>query len=302
MKKLLALLYAPVVLAPVLLQAQEEEVVIKVDSISEDVYMLTGQGGNIGIYVGETYVFMIDDQFDRISAENKAAIRTISDKPIAFLFNTHMHGDHSGGNASFNEQATTLVSHVNARKRIDEQNLQLLSEQKIDTAYYEKMLPEVTFSEDITFHDGDETIMAFHVHNAHTDGDAEIYFMKNNVIHMGDTYSAGRYPYIDVNSGGSVDGYIEAQKKVLMLINDETRIIPGHGNPSNKAALQEYLAMLQDIRSKVMAAIDQGKNLEEVKAMSGLTAAYDEIHGNGFINPERLREIFYTSLANPQTR
>lgn len=302
MKKLLALLYAPLVLTPFLLHAQEEEVVIKVDSISEDVYMLTGQGGNIGIYVGETYVFMIDDQFDRISTENKAAIRTISDKPIAFLFNTHMHGDHSGGNASFNEQATTLVSHVNARKRIDEQNLQLLTEQKIDTAYYEKMLPEVTFSEDITFHDGDETIMAFHVHNAHTDGDAEIYFMKNNVIHMGDTYSAGRYPYIDVNSGGSVDGYIEAQKKVLMLINDETRIIPGHGNPSDKAALQEYLAMLQDIRSKVMAAIDQGKTLEEVKAMSGLTAAYDDIHGNGFINPERLREIFYTSLVNPQTR
>lgn len=298
MKKLLSLLYAPVILAPFLLHAQEEEVVIKVDSISEDVYMLTGQGGNIGIYVGEDYVFMIDDQFDRISAENKAAIRTISDKPIAFLFNTHMHGDHSGGNASFNERATTLVSHVNARKRIDEQNLQLLNEQKIDTAYYEKMLPEVTFSEDITFHDGDETIMAFHVHNAHTDGDAEIYFMKNNVIHMGDTYSAGRYPYIDVNSGGSVDGYIEAQKKVLMLINDETRIIPGHGDPSDKAALQEYLNMLQDIRSKVMAAIAAGKTLEEVKAMSGLTAAYDDIHGNGFINPERLREIFYTSLAN----
>lgn len=298
MKKLLSLLCAPVILAPFLLHAQEEEVVIKVDSISEDVYMLTGQGGNIGIYVGEDYVFMIDDQFDRISAENKAAIRTISDKPIAFLFNTHMHGDHSGGNASFNERATTLVSHVNARKRIDEQNLQLLNEQKIDTAYYEKMLPEVTFSEDITFHDGDETIMAFHVHNAHTDGDAEIYFMKNNVIHMGDTYSAGRYPYIDVNSGGSVDGYIEAQKKVLMLINDETRIIPGHGDPSDKAALQEYLNMLQDIRSKVMAAIAAGKTLEEVKAMSGLTAAYDDIHGNGFINPERLREIFYTSLAN----
>ena len=298
MKKLLSLLYAPVILTPFLLHAQEEEVVIKVDSISEDVYMLTGQGGNIGIYVGEDYVFMIDDQFDRISAENKAAIRTISDKPIAFLFNTHMHGDHSGGNASFNERATTLVSHVNARKRIDEQNLQLLNEQKIDTAYYEKMLPEVTFSEDITFHDGDETIMAFHVHNAHTDGDAEIYFMKNNVIHMGDTYSAGRYPYIDVNSGGSVDGYIEAQKKVLMLINDETRIIPGHGDPSDKAALQEYLNMLQDIRSKVMAAIAAGKTLEEVKAMSGLTAAYDDIHGNGFINPERLREIFYTSLAN----
>lgn len=299
MKNLLILLLASIIFSPFLLNAQEEEVVIKVDSISRDVYMLTGLGGNIGIYVGETYVFMIDDQFERISSENMAAIQTITDKPIAFLFNTHMHGDHSGGNASFNAEATTLVSHVNTRKRIDEQNLLLLNEQKIDTAYYKKMLPEVTFSEDITFHDGEETIMAFHVHNAHTDGDAEIYFLKNNVIHMGDTFFAGRYPYIDVNSGGSVDGLIEAQKKILMLINDETIIIPGHGSPSNKAALQEYITMLQNIRDKVMGTIGQGKTLDEVKAMSGLTAEYDEVHGSGFINPERLREIFYTSLSNP---
>jgi glyoxylase-like metal-dependent hydrolase (beta-lactamase superfamily II) len=290
------------IIAPFLLHAQDEEVVIKIDSLSEDVYMLTGEGGNIGIYEGETYLFMIDDQFERISRENMAAIRAISDKPIAFLINTHMHGDHSGGNASFNTEITTLVSHVNARKRIDIQNQQNLMEKKIDSTYYEKMLPEVTFSEDITFHDGDETIMAFHVHNAHTDGDVEIYFLKNNVIHMGDTFFAGRYPYIDLNSGGSIDGYIEALKKVLMLINDETIIIPGHGSPSNKAALQEYLSMLQDIRSRVMAAIDEGKTLEEVKAMEGLTTPYDKVHGEGFITPERIREIYYSSLTNPPTQ
>ncbi len=283
------------------LRAQEKTPTIQIDSLSKDLYMLTGEGGNIGIYVGETYVFMIDDQFERISTQNKAAIRTISEKPIAFLFNTHMHGDHSGGNASFNTGQTTLVSHVNARKRIALQNQQQMKEQKIDSAYYKKMLPELTFTEDITFHDGDETIMAFHVHNAHTDGDAQVYFLNNNVIHMGDTYFAGRYPYIDLNSGGSVDGYIAALEKVLLLINDETVIIPGHGRPSDKAALQGYLGMLQEIRSRVSAAIAAGKSLEEARAMASLTAGYDTSHGGGFISPERIREIFYTSLKQAGT-
>lgn len=280
------------------LAAQDAPVEIKIDSLSKDVYMLTGQGGNIGIYVGETYVFMIDDQFERISEENKAAIRSISSKPIAFLFNTHMHGDHTGGNASFNSEETTLVSHVNARQRIDLQQQQNLKEQKIDSAYYLKMLPEITFSDDITFHDGDETIMAFHVHHAHTDGDAQIYFLQNNVIHLGDTYFAGRYPYIDTNSGGSVDGFIAALEKVLMLINEGTVIIPGHGRPSNKAELREYLEMLQLIRSRVKAAINEGKSMEEVKSMASITAEYDATHGAAFINPERVREIFYTSLSS----
>lgn len=153
---------------------------------------------------------MIDDQFARISTEIKTAISGLSGKPIAFLFNTHMHGDHIGGNANFNEVRTTLVAHKNARHRIRLQQEQDLSENKIDSSYYRKMLPEVTFSDDITFYDGDETIMAFHVHNAHTDGDSEVFFMKNNVIPMGDTYFAGRYPYIDIESGGSVNGLIDA--------------------------------------------------------------------------------------------
>ncbi len=269
--------------------AQEKEVIIKIDTLSKDVFMLTGQGGNIGIYVGESNVFMIDDQFERLSDKIKSAISTLTDQPISFLFNTHMHGDHTGGNAKFNSKVTTVVAHDNVRKSLEER---LANDQKLD----KKILPEVSFSDDITFYDGDETILAFHVHNAHTDGDAIVYFLNNNVLHMGDTYFSGRYPYIDIKSGGSVVGYIKAQKKALLLINNETKIIPGHGRPSNKTELAAYIAILEDIKSKVEKEINAGKSLEDVKNNANLLSAYDSTHGNGFINPERIREIFYTSL------
>jgi len=269
--------------------AQAKEVNIKIDTLTKDVFMLTGQGGNIGIYVGESNVFMIDDQFERLSDKIKSAIGTLTDQPISFLFNTHMHGDHTGGNAKFNSKATTVVAHDNVRKSLVDR---LANDQKLD----KKILPEVSFSDDITFYDDDETIMAFHVHNAHTDGDAMVYFLNNNVLHMGDTYFSGRYPYIDLKSGGSVVGYIKAQKKALLLINDETKIIPGHGKPSDKTELETYIAILEDIKSKVEKEINAGKSLEEVKNNVNLLSPYDSTHGNGFINPERIREIFYTSL------
>jgi len=269
--------------------AQEKEVVIKIDTLSKDVFMLTGEGGNIGIYTGESNVFMIDDQFERLSDNIKMAISKLTDQPISFLFNTHMHGDHTGGNAKFNSKATTVVAHDNVRKSLVDR---LANNQKLDN----KILPEVSFSDDITFYDGDETIMAFHVHNAHTDGDAIVYFLNNNVLHMGDTYFAGRYPYIDLKSGGSVNGFIEAEKKALLLINNETKIIPGHGRPSNKAELEAYVKILEDIKTKVLSEISAGKSLDEVKNNTDLLSAYDSTHGNGFINPERVREIFYNSL------
>jgi glyoxylase-like metal-dependent hydrolase (beta-lactamase superfamily II) len=269
--------------------AQEKEVVIKIDTLSKDVFMLTGQGGNIGIYIGERNVFMIDNQFERLSDKIKMAISKLTDQPISFLFNTHMHGDHTGGNAKFNSKATTVVAHDNVRKSLIDR---LANDQKLD----KKILPEVTFSDDITFYDGDETIMAFHVHNAHTNGDAIVYFLNNNVLHMGDTYFSGRYPYIDLKSGGSVNGYIKAQKKALLLIDNETKIIPGHGEPSNKAELEAYVKILEDIKAKVFSEISAGKSLDEVKSNTDLLSAYDSTYGNGFINPERIREIFYTSL------
>lgn len=285
-----------VIISILSMNAQDKEVVITVDTLSQNVYMLTGQGGNIGIYVGETKVFMIDDQFDRLSDKIKTSITSLTNKPIATLFNTHMHGDHSGGNANFNTNDVTLVAHDNVRERIKTNQQVKLDKQEITAAYFAKMLPEVTFSDDITFHVDNETIMAFHVHNAHTDGDAMVYFMNNNVLHMGDTYFSGRYPFIDLKSGGSVPGYIDAHKKALLLINGDTKIIPGHGRPSNKGELENYVTMLEDIQTKVQAAIDAGASLDDVKANIDLTKTYDEIHGNGYINPERLRETFYNSL------
>ena len=281
-----------------LLSAQEEEVVINIDKLSSDVYMLTGQGGNIGIYIGQKHVFMIDDQFDRLSDKIKTAIGSLTNKPIAFLFNTHMHGDHTGGNANFNTDLTTLVAHDNVRKRVMAGQQKKLDDKEITLAYYNNMLPEVTFSEDITFYDDDETILAFHVHNAHTDGDAMVYFVNNDVIHMGDTYFAGRYPYIDLKSGGSLQGFIDAHKKALLVISEETKIIPGHGRPSTKKELESYVAMLEDLKSNILAAIEAGKSMEEVKNDNSISAAYDNTHGSGFIKPEVMRETFYRSLKS----
>ena len=164
--------------------SQEKEVTIAIDSLSTDVYMLTGQGGNIGLYVSPTKVYMIDDQFAPLSPKIKAAIKTITDKPLTYLFNTHMHGDHTGGNAAFNTERLTLIAQDNVRK-----SLENTVAEKPELG--KDMLPEISFSEELKIYEDEETIMAFHVHNAHTNGDAMIYFMNNNVIHMGDTYFAG---------------------------------------------------------------------------------------------------------------
>lgn len=280
-----------------LVQSQDQEVTITVDTLTQKVYMLTGRGGNIGIYVGNDKVFMVDDQFAPLSNKIKATIATLTDKPVTYLVNTHMHGDHTGGNVNFNSEATTLVAQDNVRKRLEDKGQKNLAAKKISQEDYEKNLPEITFSDDLTFYDGDETIMAFHVHNAHTDGDAMIYFVNQNVLHMGDTYFSGRYPYIDLKSGGSIDGYIAAHRKALLVIDENTKIIPGHGRPSNKVELEVYVTMLEDIRTIIQKELVAGKSLEAVKTNTALLAKYDATHGNGYINGEKMREAVYTSLS-----
>jgi len=279
-------------------QAQRRKVVIKIDTVTPQVFMLTGQGGNIGIYVGEEEVFMIDDQFARLSNKIKAAITSISNKPIKYIFNTHMHGDHTGGNANFNSKAATIIAHNKVRERIEKENAKAISDGKMNKETAAKKLPELTFSENMAIYDADETIMSIHVHNAHTDGDALVYFVKNNVLHMGDTYFAGGYPYIDLNRGGSVVGYINALKKGLMLANEDTKIIPGHGKLSNKKEMQSYITMLEDILTNVNNEIESGKSLKEVIANKSLTQKYDAVYGGGFVNAKKTRETFYKSLKN----
>lgn len=279
--------------------AQDEEVNITIDTLTQNTYMLTGRGGNIGIYLGQENVFMIDDQFAPLSNKIRAAIGTLTNKPITYLVNTHMHGDHTGGNINFNTENTVLVAQDNARKRLVVNGKEKVSSNEMNQQDFEKSLPEITFSEDLTFHDGDETVMLFHVHNAHTDGDTMIYFVNENVLHMGDTYFSDRYPYIDLNSGGSITGYINAHKQALMVIDSETKIIPGHGRPSNKAALEKYVKVLEHIKKVIEDEITAGKSLDEVKANKSLTSEYDATFGTGFINPERIKEIVYLSLTSP---
>ncbi|WP_036151917.1 MBL fold metallo-hydrolase [Maribacter forsetii] len=270
-------------------RSQEKEVIIKVDTLTSEVYMLTGQGGNIGLYVNATNSFMIDDQFARLSPKIKLAISSITDKPLKYLINTHMHGDHTGGNAEFNSESTILIAQNNVRTSLEKK-----LEEKPELG--KDILPEITFSEELQLFENDETIMAFHVHNAHTDSDAMIYFMKNNVLHMGDTYFSERYPYMDLKNGGSVEGYISAIEKAIMVIDDNTIIIPGHGRPSNKQKLIDYLDMLETIKENILKAIASGDTLEQVEKNSSISSKYDDDFGTGFISPERMRTIFYTSL------
>ncbi|SEB41435.1 Glyoxylase, beta-lactamase superfamily II [Tenacibaculum sp. MAR_2009_124] len=276
--------------------SQQKEIQIKVHHVSNNVYMLVGQGGNIAISAGEDGVFMIDDQFARLTPKILKAIKTVSEKDIRFLLNTHWHGDHTGGNKNMEKEGAVIIAHENVRKRMSTDQFQKRRNRTIKAAP-KGALPIVTFTKDLNFHFNGESIYAFHVHNAHTDGDAMVYFGSSNVLHMGDTYFQGKYPYIDLDSGGSAQGYIDAIKKALLIIDDETKIIPGHRNLSFKTELKEYLAMLEEIKINILTEINAGKTEEEVANNIKLTQKFDDLkYGDWFISGEAIRRTFYRSL------
>ena len=253
--------------------SQQSEVTIKTTKLSDHVYMLVGQGGNIGISAGDDGVFIIDDQFAKLTPKIIDAIKKISEKPFLFLVNTHYHGDHTGGNENMTKQGVKIIAHENVRKRL------------VDGENPKDALPIITFNDRINIHMNGEDVMAHHVEHAHTDGDALLFFNKSNVLHTGDTYFHKRYPYIDVKSGGSIDGYINAVKKGLSLINADTKIIPGHGDVSNREEYSSFLTMLETLRKNVQAEIDKGKSEDEVATNGAITKQYDDLgYGDFFIN------------------
>ena len=263
--------------------AQNNTVVVKTLKMAEHIYMLEGQGGNIGISVGNEGVLMIDSQFAHVTPKIREAIRALSDKPIKFLVNTHHHGDHSGGNSNIAKGNTTIIAHDNVRWRIEHQE--------------KDALPVITYSDKLHIYLNGEQVLVVHFDNAHTDGDSMLYFTDSNVLHTGDVFFHERYPYIDLTSGGSVNGYIDAVKKALILIDEDTKIIPGHGRPSDKKAYQFFLSMLEDLRTKILDEIKDGKSEEEVAANTALTKAYDELgYSWNFISSEKIRRTFYRSL------
>jgi len=267
------------------LLSQNQEVTIKTTKLSENVYILVGSGGNIGVSVGDDGVFIIDDQFAQLTPKIIAAIKAISDKPLQFLVNTHYHGDHTGGNENMTKQGVKIIAHENVRKRL------------LDGESSKDALPIITFNDRVNVHMNGEDVNVHHVEHAHTDGDAILYFTKSNVLHTGDTYFQKRYPYIDVKSGGGINGYINAVKKGLSLINDETKIIPGHGEISNKAEYASFLNMLETLRSNVQAEIDKDKSEDEVAANYEITKQYDDLgYSWNFINSEKIKRAIYQSL------
>jgi glyoxylase-like metal-dependent hydrolase (beta-lactamase superfamily II) len=238
---------------------------------------------------------MIDSQYAPLSEKIKAAIAEISDKVVRFVLNTHWHGDHSGGNENMAKSGAIIVAHENVRKRMSkEQFIKAFS--KAVPASPEAALPVITFSDDFTTYANGEAILLFHVHNAHTDGDAIVYLPKSNVIHMGDTFFNGIFPFIDMSSGGSIDGVIETANRVLFLCDEETKIIPGHGPLGNKKDLMAYRDMLMTARDRVKQAIKAGMTYEEIKAANLATDLDDDWKsesrdGNGFV------DLIYTDLS-----
>ena len=256
--------------------------------------MLTGAGGNIGLAVGEDAAFLVDDQFAPLTPKILAAIRAVTDKPVRFLVNTHWHFDHTGGNENFSKAGTVIVAHENVRKRMSVEQF-IASLNRREPPSPRGALPVITFPDRVTFYLNGDTIHVVHVPPAHTDGDAIIHWSVANVLHMGDVFFNGRYPFVDVSSGGSFEGVIGAVNAALTMANDQTRIIPGHGAPATRADLVKYRDVLVQIRDRVRALINQGRTREQVIAAKP-TAEWDATLGTGFMQPAVFLGIVYDSM------
>jgi glyoxylase-like metal-dependent hydrolase (beta-lactamase superfamily II) len=256
--------------------------------------MLIGSGGNIGVSSGDDGVLIVDDQYAPLTEKIKTAVAAIDSDPIRFVVNTHWHGDHTGGNENMGGAGSVIVAHENVRRRMSTEQVQAFFN-RTTPASPKKALPVVTFMDEVTFHWNGDDLHVFHVDPAHTDGDSIIHWTKANVFHMGDLFFNGGFPFIDLDSGGNVDGVIAAAEKVAGMANEGSKIIPGHGPLGTKKDLVAYRDMLKTIRGRIQTQVTAGKSLEEVKA-SGPTKDWDETLGKGFINGERLTEFVYASL------
>jgi len=274
-------------------QRDFSEVEIVPTQVAENLYMLEGSGGNIGVFTGDDGVLMIDDQFAGLSEKIKLAISELSEYPVFYLLNTHWHGDHTGGNENFGMDGAIIVAQENVRKRMSTDQFNKAFNRTIE-ASPEIAWPQITYADDMQIHFNDESIMLIHVHNAHTDGDAFIYFPERNVLHMGDCFFNGRFPYIDLGSGGTVNGAIKAVQTALMLTNNSTKIIPGHGKLAHKSDLLKYYTMLEVMKDRVLDGMAKGQSIEDMKA-GDLGAGY-EAWGEGFISLDRFIDIIWTDF------
>lgn len=292
MKKIFSFITAVTITASIslfVLQASAQNdfdnVIITATYVSGNVYMLMGQGGNIAVSIGEDGVLMVDDQFAPLADKIKAAINDLGGDAPELLLNTHWHGDHSGGNEEFSDQAI-IIAHNNVRVRLADPGSGRVPES----------FPVITYDHSLSIHFNGEEITAFHLPNGHTDGDSAIWFTESNVLHMGDEFFAGRYPFVDLNSGGSVVGLVRNLEGILPQLADDIMIIPGHGELSTKDQFASYVNGVKATSLMVINNIYDGLSLEEIIA-EGFPAEYDE-WGTGFISEEAWITTIYNSVTH----
>lgn len=282
------------VAGPAVAQQDFSNVTIETTDLGGGLYMLEGAGGNLGLSVGADGAVLIDDQFAPLTEKIQAAIAKVTDKPVKFVINTHLHGDHTGGNENFGKMGAIVMAHENVRKRMSTERVSTLFSRTTPPAA-PGALPVLTFSDNVTIHLNGQAARVIHVAHAHTDGDAIIHFAKADVIHMGDVLFNGMYPFIDVDSGGSIDGVIAAQDLVLGMAGNKTKLIPGHGPLADKAALKKSRAMLAEVRKRVKKLVDAGNGEDEAVAADPLKDL-NGTWGKGFINGELMVRTAYRSL------
>jgi glyoxylase-like metal-dependent hydrolase (beta-lactamase superfamily II) len=262
--------------------------------LADRIYVLPGVGGNIGIFAGDHGTLLIDTGVEATGEKVVAAVASVSARPIDFVVNTHWHFDHTGGNQQMTRGGARVVAHQSILKRLStDQHLAVL-DRDVSPAPKEAR-PVVTFADGITFHRDGETIEVIHIANAHSDGDSIIRFHQANVIHTGDIVFYCGYPFIDIAAGGSIDGMISAVEAIIDLCDDATRVIPGHGEVTNRDGLLVYLGMLQGYRKIIAEQVAAGKDLETIKSEQP-TAALDEIWGKVYFSPEQFTELVLRSL------
>ena len=286
MKKILV----SVLLVPLALHAQDIATEIATIEAAPGVYMLNGANGfssNMGLLVGDDHVVLVDDGMAPITADLMATVDELAGRPIDFIVNTHVHGDHVGSNATLAENGAVIFAHNNIRKRLVEAP---------DPAGGASGLPVVTFADGVNFHVNGQDAHVRHIAKAHTDGDAIVHLHGSNVIIAGDLVFNYMFPFIDLDSGGSVRGFIAGQRRILKMADDDTVIIPGHGALASKADLQAAVDMLVDAESRVESLVLEGMTEEEVLAANPL-ADYHDTWNWGFITTERMTSTLYRSLT-----
>ncbi len=292
-------LFAPMLVLPLISThpaagQDPAQVSIEIAPVAEGVYVITGQGGNIGLSVGADGAFLVDDQYAPLTERILAAIATVTDQPVRFVVNTHFHDDHTNGNENLGEAGAIIVAHERVRERLTTEQFIEFFGARMPPAPA-AALPVVTFNDRVTFHWNGQDIRAIHVERAHTDGDVIVHFRGPNALHMGDTYFNGMYPFIDVGNGGTIDGLIAAADRALEVSDAGTRIIPGHGAVSGRAELQEYRNMLVTVRDRIQALIAEGRTAEGIVAAKP-TADLDAKWGVAFINGDQFTTMVHAGM------